>query len=204
MDPFIPSQQPRSAYNFISGLDAVDCSICTEPFGTHHPPVVVPGCRHIFGLECLAEWVFSTNLSHNRCPICRRLMFDNGVSEADGGIYNHAIYPALGEPPVYILNRSYIEGLWTGATSAFWRSAWNMGRFSYSRYAQRTTLLARSIGYGDRSHWTPARSAATTRKRPTRKTTRATSVLWTTGTITINPTTSRPFSSHRITALDTT
>jgi hypothetical protein len=66
---------PGDAEAFLLSLGTMECSICEETFGSDHPPVMLDGCRHVFGQECLARWVTSDNAGSNRCPVCRNQLF---------------------------------------------------------------------------------------------------------------------------------
>jgi hypothetical protein len=62
--------RPGDAQEFISSLGTMECSICEEAFDSEHLPVMVDGCRHVFGQKCLARWVNSDNAGINKCPVC--------------------------------------------------------------------------------------------------------------------------------------
>jgi hypothetical protein len=64
-------RRPRDAQNFLSSLEPLECIICTLAFDLSHPPVMLE-CRHIFGENCLKEWVERDN---NSFPTCRRSLF---------------------------------------------------------------------------------------------------------------------------------
>ena len=53
------------------------CSICVTPYNTGtdpERPVVLPGCTHIFGENCLSLWM---GQGENRCPTCRARILDD-------------------------------------------------------------------------------------------------------------------------------
>ena len=53
-----------------------DCHICVEPYTRDaEEPVRLP-CKHILGRDCLLQWLTSTNLNNNTCPVCRAILFD--------------------------------------------------------------------------------------------------------------------------------
>ena len=66
--------------------DARLCAICQYPFdnsvwkpgATINNPVTL-ACGHIFGLQCLAHLVFTTDFK-NRCPLCRELVIPESVA----------------------------------------------------------------------------------------------------------------------------
>ncbi|KAJ4987537.1 hypothetical protein SVAN01_06994 [Stagonosporopsis vannaccii] len=63
--------------NGLSPLDST-CIICLEPFGPSHIAVRFTGpdvCCHVFGEQCLQQWVLTDGRNANRCPTCRRLLF---------------------------------------------------------------------------------------------------------------------------------
>jgi hypothetical protein len=70
----------NNAQNFLNTLDELECIICDEPFNETHPPVIIRSCHHLFGSRCLRTWVLSSNRNHNRCPICRGVLFDDGLA----------------------------------------------------------------------------------------------------------------------------
>ncbi|KNG44487.1 hypothetical protein DDE82_000410 [Stemphylium lycopersici] len=75
---------PVDAEAFLSSLETIECSICTEAFDSEHPPVITEGCRHIFGEQCLKQWVASENLTHDKCPICRHPLFGDSTRMPPG------------------------------------------------------------------------------------------------------------------------
>jgi hypothetical protein len=62
-----------ASFNLLSEHN--ECSICEETLDSDHPPVMVDGCRHVFGRECLARWINLDNAGSNRCPVCRNQLF---------------------------------------------------------------------------------------------------------------------------------
>ena len=72
-------------------LRTVDnCGICLEPFGSDHAPTHFSdsdSCRHIFGKECVREWLLSSNVNANKCPTCRHVIYipENPISASNGG-----------------------------------------------------------------------------------------------------------------------
>ena len=64
IDVLEPSERPEP-----------DCPICREPYNTtDHAAVRMQnvGCDHVFGRDCLEEWVNSRMPNSHRCPSCRR------------------------------------------------------------------------------------------------------------------------------------
>ncbi|KAF2850179.1 hypothetical protein T440DRAFT_364567, partial [Plenodomus tracheiphilus IPT5] len=74
-----PPEDISNAQTFLGTLDEVECCICEEAFSDTHAPMITPTCHHIFGSHCLRAWVLSENRSHNRCPLCRTVLFDDGL-----------------------------------------------------------------------------------------------------------------------------
>jgi len=70
----------NNAQNFLNTLDELECVICEEAFSETHPPVIIRTCHHVFGSRCLRTWVLSSNRGHNRCPMCRGVLFDDGLA----------------------------------------------------------------------------------------------------------------------------
>ncbi|KAI4237740.1 MAG: hypothetical protein LQ352_007921 [Teloschistes flavicans] len=55
----------------IDEVDQPDCPICICPYGSlpsSELPVKIPGCGHIFGRKCIAQWL---GRHSNTCPLCR-------------------------------------------------------------------------------------------------------------------------------------
>ncbi|KAF2633534.1 hypothetical protein BU25DRAFT_453285 [Macroventuria anomochaeta] len=68
---------PPSLNNFMTdGLCTFDtCNVCLESFDSAPVAVGFNGtnvCNHIFGRECLQEWLLSSSANANKCPTCRR------------------------------------------------------------------------------------------------------------------------------------
>ncbi|KAH6872695.1 hypothetical protein BKA58DRAFT_400898 [Alternaria rosae] len=63
--------QPGDAQAFLSSLEPLECAICLEGYDTSHPPIML-GCRHIFGENCLRDWV---EAGTSTCPNCRAPLF---------------------------------------------------------------------------------------------------------------------------------
>ncbi|KAF1919655.1 hypothetical protein BDU57DRAFT_441275, partial [Ampelomyces quisqualis] len=66
-----------SARTFLDALEPIECIICHDGYNEAHQPVTLPVCKHVFGLPCLRTWTLSSNRGHNRCPICRAVLFDD-------------------------------------------------------------------------------------------------------------------------------
>lgn len=77
---------PSSEQQFLASLTELICPICEDAFGEAHFPISIDGCRHVFGSECIKKWVRSTNAGRNKCPTCRRVMFETGSRTADVAI----------------------------------------------------------------------------------------------------------------------
>lgn len=63
--------QPGDAQAFLSSLEPLECAICLEEYDTSHPPIML-GRRHIFGENCLKDWV---EAGTSTCPNCRAPLF---------------------------------------------------------------------------------------------------------------------------------
>ncbi|KAF2498139.1 hypothetical protein BU16DRAFT_558215 [Lophium mytilinum] len=64
-----------------------DCPICHQLYDEDHFPMQITqteGCKHIFGLHCLTNWLTSNNANNNTCPLCRTRLY--GLSLRDEGI----------------------------------------------------------------------------------------------------------------------
>lgn len=67
----------------------LDCSICKEPFDHQHRPIMVQACRHVFGADCLIQWVGSHHAMNDKCPICRGAIDGpGGIVHMNGGFLN--------------------------------------------------------------------------------------------------------------------
>lgn len=89
------------SFNFLEKLQYIpvstidtedrDCIICLESYDkgtvwhqndTVNHPVKLANCRHIFGLQCLARFMFSPNFD-GCCPICRTQIVSTSATEPD-------------------------------------------------------------------------------------------------------------------------
>ncbi|KAF2810699.1 uncharacterized protein BDZ99DRAFT_561031 [Mytilinidion resinicola] len=55
-----------------------DCPICTEDISVNHLAAQVTGianCHHVFGRQCLIDWLRSDNHNNNKCPMRRTRLF---------------------------------------------------------------------------------------------------------------------------------
>lgn len=68
-----------NAHMFLGTLNEAECCICEEESSNTHAPVITPACRHVFGSRFLRSWVLSDNRAHNRCPLCRAMLFDDAL-----------------------------------------------------------------------------------------------------------------------------
>ncbi|KAL8687232.1 MAG: hypothetical protein Q9218_006538 [Villophora microphyllina] len=53
--------------------DNPDCYICHDPYRWHpnnELPLKLPGCGHIFGTNCIADWLYG-GPDNKTCPLCR-------------------------------------------------------------------------------------------------------------------------------------
>ena len=58
-------------------VDNAKCIICQEQFNTGMKPeipIALPGCGHVFGSVCIAQWLHTAERNHG-CPLCRRQLF---------------------------------------------------------------------------------------------------------------------------------
>jgi hypothetical protein len=74
-----PARNDANAHTFLNMLEDLECTICEESFSATHAATILPGCRHIYGFECLRRWILSNNQGHNKCPTCQAVMFDDGL-----------------------------------------------------------------------------------------------------------------------------
>ncbi|KAF2003080.1 hypothetical protein P154DRAFT_573480 [Amniculicola lignicola CBS 123094] len=70
----------RNKANFLAnGLqDLSTCNICKQPFDENHAPTRIAACNHVFGANCLEQWVNSNQAASNKCPMCRKHLFFKG------------------------------------------------------------------------------------------------------------------------------
>jgi hypothetical protein len=57
--------------------DVKECPMCLEK--DKAPTVTLPACKHEFHVHCLRLSIESTCRNHNRCPICRTVILDDGL-----------------------------------------------------------------------------------------------------------------------------
>ncbi|KAF2683680.1 hypothetical protein K458DRAFT_452324 [Lentithecium fluviatile CBS 122367] len=101
------------------------CIVCTEPFDGKHIPVALP-CCHIFGHECIKNWLRNGRGNTKSCPFCRRAIFEN----ADPPAFDTAsIWKALDEQPPERLHFfltdvwARVQQLWRGRLSGNFATA---------------------------------------------------------------------------------
>ncbi|KAH9869986.1 hypothetical protein J1614_006907 [Plenodomus biglobosus] len=71
-----------------AALATIECAICLDMFGHEHRPLMVQACGHLFGAQCLVQWVESGNATSNKCPVCRgSLSESSGIIDEDGGLF---------------------------------------------------------------------------------------------------------------------
>jgi hypothetical protein len=73
------------------GLCQLDkCGICLEGFDSTHIAVRFCGpgsCDHVFGESCIKAWVKSDGKNANKCPMCRKVLFENSrILNEDSGV----------------------------------------------------------------------------------------------------------------------
>jgi hypothetical protein len=61
--------------DFLASLDPLKCSLCLDLYDKTHVPVELE-CGHIFGDYCIANAAESETQNNNRCPLCRRKLFE--------------------------------------------------------------------------------------------------------------------------------
>ncbi|KAH4938702.1 hypothetical protein HBI39_176470 [Parastagonospora nodorum] len=66
---------PGSLQAFLKdGVEAAECSICTEPFNNQHVVVQIKECGHHFDKNCLEKWLKQKDTT-GTCPTCRGVLF---------------------------------------------------------------------------------------------------------------------------------
>ena len=65
------------------GIKPDHCVICLEVFTAEHPPVRVIGCDHVFGKDCLNKSVLADSPNANKCPCCRRVLYQEIQTELE-------------------------------------------------------------------------------------------------------------------------
>lgn len=93
--PFEPEPSQQHTFDsFMHTLEAIDpgeedrtCGICRRDYiaASQNPsdsddddcahPSKLPTCGHIYGLECIREWMSREGGGANSCPTCRRELF---------------------------------------------------------------------------------------------------------------------------------
>ncbi|KAH5416686.1 hypothetical protein HBI46_123590 [Parastagonospora nodorum] len=66
-----------NACRFLEGLEVLECVICLQPYGVDRPPITLPTCHHLFHYHCIKQWISTANTTHNQCPTCRAVMFED-------------------------------------------------------------------------------------------------------------------------------
>jgi hypothetical protein len=69
--------------DFLASLDPLKFFLCLEPYDKTHVPVELE-CGHIFGDYCIAYAAESETQNNNRCPLCRRKLFEQEDFDSDG------------------------------------------------------------------------------------------------------------------------
>lgn len=126
--PFAP-QQLTAMESFINTRlrPAEICPICTDVFGKEHLPVSLPGCRHIFGRDCIVRWMRSGRGNSNCCPNCRLAMFDKQDTRRSFDAVS--IWKALCEQPPERLH-IFMVHVWSGVRTLWQRKS--DGKFTVS------------------------------------------------------------------------
>jgi hypothetical protein len=65
-------------------LDPFQCSICSEDYNADHVPTRLPECGHMFGVQCIFQWLETDSPQAHTCPLCRTRLFVSEVNEEDG------------------------------------------------------------------------------------------------------------------------
>lgn len=66
-----------NAREFLKSLEVLECIICLQPYGGDRPPITLPKCHHLFHYHCIEKWTLTANTTHNQCPACRSVMFED-------------------------------------------------------------------------------------------------------------------------------
>ncbi|KAG9188445.1 hypothetical protein G6011_02368 [Alternaria panax] len=72
---------------FIEKLQPIKCSICLDGYSSDHVPVEL-SCGHIFGGHCIVEQTEIRMPNNNRCPLCRRELFE----QEDFALFDDTFY----------------------------------------------------------------------------------------------------------------
>ena len=71
-----------------SSVTDEECAICMEKFGVYRGKdlpaeraVVLPGCNHVVGLDCISKWLSRENGAKTTCPMCRNVLCTPALGE---------------------------------------------------------------------------------------------------------------------------
>ncbi|KAH7071621.1 hypothetical protein FB567DRAFT_538505 [Paraphoma chrysanthemicola] len=53
-----------------------ECGMC---YDEAQYPVPLDNCRHTFCQQCLIKWMTSNNAQRHKCPVCRAILFNDGI-----------------------------------------------------------------------------------------------------------------------------
>lgn len=121
---------PGSLKDFLAdGIEAAECTICTEPFDNEHVVIQTKECVHVMGKLCLEKWL-RQNKSQGTCPPCRGVLFKTETTKKKTrpiprleNTNPSGFSPTFERSSIYYGNRAVLErsiqtgflnGLWTG------------------------------------------------------------------------------------------
>ncbi|XP_017252037.2 RING-H2 finger protein ATL5 [Daucus carota subsp. sativus] len=67
LSPFVIKSLPIFLYSSKTHDQALECAVCLAEFEEHQSGRVLPGCNHVFHVQCIDTWF----ASHPDCPLCR-------------------------------------------------------------------------------------------------------------------------------------
>jgi hypothetical protein len=90
----LPPRNQANSEKFINFLRELaryglqDCSVleCVCDEGDKGPVATLPTCRHRYHLHYIRQWIESPSRGHNRCPVCRTVMYDDGLPLAENEV----------------------------------------------------------------------------------------------------------------------
>ncbi|KAK1398853.1 RING-H2 finger protein ATL5 [Heracleum sosnowskyi] len=67
LSPFVVKSLPIFLYSSNSHDPVLECAVCLSEFQENQSGRVLPGCNHVFHVQCIDTWF----VSHSDCPLCR-------------------------------------------------------------------------------------------------------------------------------------